>query len=257
MTITEIPIINYHKIEQQNDFGITSRRPADFKNDLDFLLINGYTSVTFSDLQKPSPLPEKPIIITFDDAYESFYSYALEPLLKRNMRCIVYVPVNFIGKSNDWDAQFKKKYIHLNEQQLYEISKLGIETGSHSLSHRYLNLMNNANLIHELSESKNILQSVTNSKILSVSYPFGRFNRNVLEHALKFYSYGVQLLDAARIPTLYKHMAIKRINIYRYDTDKSLLKKLDYHSDKIVQFKNKLVQAGSWATIINQTIKAI
>lgn len=256
MLITEIPIINYHKIEKKNEFGITSRHPVDFEQDLDCLLDQGYSSITFKSFCEKSILPEKPIIITFDDAYSSFYNWALELLLKKQMTCIVYVPVNFIGKTNNWDAQFlNKKFMHMNADQLKEANKYGFEIGSHSLTHRFLNILNSNSLHNEVAESRKKLETIIDDKVYSISYPFGRFNKRVLEEAIQFYQFGVQLLDSAPVQKSLSEMALKRINIYRFNKQKDFINKLNYHLNNYVQIKNRIAHLGSWATILNQSIK--
>ena len=256
MIAQNLTIINYHKIETDRDFGLTTRHPSDFNDDLECLLQNGYKTVTFKDLKENKNLPDKPIIITFDDAYLSFYENALNFLLAKSMKAVVYVPVNYIGKTNNWDVQlFNKKYVHMNEQQLLKISNKGIEIGSHALSHRFLNHLNKEELKLELKRSKEVLEKIIYTDVLSVSYPFGRANLKVLEIAKKYYDYGVQLLHSKKYPSSYINLSLKRINIYRTDSREFFLKKLEFDKHPIVKIKSQLIQFGAWATILLQKIK--
>ena len=84
-----IPIILYHSILKREK--ITDRyavTPNQLENDLVYIRDNGYTTITMSDLigyvHGNGTLPEKPIIITFDDGFLNTYIYAY-PLLK-NMK---------------------------------------------------------------------------------------------------------------------------------------------------------------------------
>ncbi len=90
---TPVPIIMYHQITKK-----TSRKGKytvmydEFKNDMLYLKENGYTTINMTDLisyvNGDKELPEKPIIITFDDGFESVYEYVY-PLLKELDMCAV------------------------------------------------------------------------------------------------------------------------------------------------------------------------
>ena len=81
-----VPIIMYHNIMKTNTsngrFIVTEKQ---FEEDLKFLKENNYTTIVMEDLinyvYNNQPLPEKPIILTFDDGYYNNYVYA-HPLMK-------------------------------------------------------------------------------------------------------------------------------------------------------------------------------
>lgn len=254
--IENLTVINYHKIERDSDIGLTTRHPADFNDDLECMLQNGYQTITFKDLKENLSLPNKPIIITFDDAYLSFYENALNSLIDRGMKAIIYVPVNYIGKTNNWDVQlFNKKYLHMDEQQITEISNNGMEIGSHTLSHKFLNYLDDINLKLELEKSKVVLEEILKKNVLSVSYPFGRPNRKVLQAAREYYEFGVQLLHFKQYPSGFENLSLKRINIYRTDSREFFLKKIEFDKYPSVKIKSQLIQCGAWATILLQKAK--
>jgi peptidoglycan/xylan/chitin deacetylase (PgdA/CDA1 family) len=251
MIPSNLLIINYHKIEKKSDIGLTARHPEAFKRDLDTLVQEGYTTINFHHLKAQEKLPAKPVIITFDDAYQSFYDVAFEELLKRNMTAVVYVPVNYIGKSNDWDVQLgNKKYTHMTAQELQEIAEQNFEIGSHTLNHKYLNGLSEPELENELGESKRMLEEKTAISVISVSYPFGKYNKKVLNLTQKYYDFGVQLLPSFLGSTSDNKLCLSRINIYRTDSAKSFKRKLSYPNYKTLILKNRLIQQGAWATIL-------
>lgn len=256
MNARNTPVINYHKIEPENDIGITTRHPSDFIEDMKLLLRNGYTPITFKDLKHKQDLPAQPVIITFDDAYLSFYKYALNFLTENRLKVVLFVPVGFIGKTNDWDVQFfKKRYKHMDKQQLIECAQQGMEIGSHGLSHRFLNYLKPENVKYELKKSKAILEDVIGDDIISFSYPFGRANSMVVDIAAEYYDYGIQLLSKKNRKSERFNYTINRINIYRNDTKKTFLKKLRYQNYPLLRFKTRLIQSGAWGTIILQQLK--
>src|SRR5258708_7495752 len=83
-----IPTLMYHKIgdypkgSQLKKLWVTT---ADFRRQLEYLKAHGYTAVTFTELRDAelgrAPMPENPVLITFDDGYANNYELAF-PLLK-------------------------------------------------------------------------------------------------------------------------------------------------------------------------------
>lgn len=95
-----LPIILYHEVKTfKNGGNVIS--PYELESDLKFLKKNGYATITMNDLIRyvydGRPLPEKPIILSFDDGYLNNYTYAL-PLLKKYGMCAV---LSLIGKNTD------------------------------------------------------------------------------------------------------------------------------------------------------------
>lgn len=89
-----VVVLMYHglrkDISAQNEYTIA---PSDFENDLKYLKENGYNTITVSDLtayfEKGTPLPSKPVMLTFDDGYYNNYVYAYPLLKKYNMKAII------------------------------------------------------------------------------------------------------------------------------------------------------------------------
>jgi len=251
MILKDLLIINYHKIESKADIGITTRHPDDFKKDLQEIVRQGYQTINFNDLLINNGIPKKPIIISFDDAYLSFYEMAFEILKDMGMKAVVFVPVNFIGEMNNWDVQFfNKKYMHMSRAQLKEISENNIEIGSHTLNHKYLNNLPDSLLEEELFSSKQKLESIVNKPVYSISYPFGKYDNRVMDAAGKYYEFGVQLLPSLLKRHVNEKMTLKRISIYRHDSRRDFLRKLNYPNHPGLVIKNQLIQQGAWATIM-------
>lgn len=97
-----LPVVMYHQInpspESWGDYTIS---PETFQGDLEYLSAKGYQTVTVQALidycQGRGELPEKPVLITFDDGYESFTPYALPALERLSMNAVVAV----VGKYAD------------------------------------------------------------------------------------------------------------------------------------------------------------
>ncbi len=143
MDSINLPVIMYHIILEDdskiNDYIIT---PTQFEQDLIYIKNNGYNTITASQLldyvHNGGDLPEKPILITFDDGYETVYKYALPLLKKYDMTAISSV----IGKQVDYYTQNYNEnqinYSHSTWEQLSEMYKSEIfELGNHTYDMHY------------------------------------------------------------------------------------------------------------------------
>lgn len=120
-----LPIVLYHEVKTQNvnKFVVT---PCEFESDLKYLKENGYTTVTMADVinfvYSDAKLPEKPVILSFDDGYLNNYVYAVPLLKKYNMKIVL----SLIAKDSDNFTKSKDSnldYSHMNWDQLNEILK--------------------------------------------------------------------------------------------------------------------------------------
>lgn len=137
----ELPILMYHSIlkdgARQGKYVIS---PSVLASDLDALQMRGYQTVTVSDLlayvQEGTALPEKPVMITFDDGYYNNYVYAYPLLQERGMRAVVSI----IGSQTEMyteNGQENAYWSHLNMERLREMQDV-FEVQNHSWNlHEY------------------------------------------------------------------------------------------------------------------------
>lgn len=126
---------------------------------------------------------QRRIVMTFDDGFANFFTHALPVCERHGIHVTVFCVAGYLGRSSSWDALPKQS--HLTKSQIREISRLGHEIGSHTLSHANLTYLSDHELQTELSESKKILEDCTGKPVTSLSFPFGRISRRVWEAAKK------------------------------------------------------------------------
>ena len=67
-----VPVLNYHQVNDVNISPLTIPVQV-FKEQMDYLHRNGYHTITLDELYDyivhDTPLPDKPVVITFDDGY--------------------------------------------------------------------------------------------------------------------------------------------------------------------------------------------
>ena len=105
----QVPILMYHHLSED----VTNSEmvsPEQFEAQIRALSEAGYTGVSFDELQayvlRGAPLPEKPVVITFDDGYESNYTLAYPILQKYNMKAAIFVIGVSFGKDHYKDTDY-------------------------------------------------------------------------------------------------------------------------------------------------------
>jgi len=125
--------------------------------------------ITFRDLRGyltgARGLPSQPVILTFDDGYEDFYTAALPVLLSHDFKAVAYVVSGFIGRAGYMDAA-----------QIRELDRAEIEIGSHTVDHADLTRQSWAGLRYQIISSKRSLEQLLGRDVISFCYPSGRFN---------------------------------------------------------------------------------
>lgn len=170
-----IPVLYYHSVKESADNEVTIK-PEDLRAELKYIKDQGYITLTIRQLKdyilNNSPIPEKSILITFDDGYMDNY-YSAFPLLKEfNMTatifCITY----------ELDGSY-----YLSKEAIKEMSNYGIDIESHTVTHPHLNKLDYDKQLNELVQSKKTLEEITGKEINSIAYPFGDFNDNSVNAA--------------------------------------------------------------------------
>ena len=130
-----LPVLMYHEVRAENP-GKDVILPEEMESDLRYLRQEGYTTVFMADVldyvYAGKALPEKPILLTFDDGYESSYR-SLFPLLKRyGAKAVICV----IGRSADEFSLLPETggpYVHAGWKELVEMRESGlVELQHHS-----------------------------------------------------------------------------------------------------------------------------
>ena len=173
-TSWRVPILMYHYIRVNPDpsdrLGFSlSIPPAEFDRQMRYLAEDGYGTVSFDQIYDSSqPLPEKPILLTFDDGYADAYTAAFPVLQRYGFRATFYVVTDFVGRPG-----------YLTVEQIREMAAAGMSFGSHSVSHLSLTTLSAERLERELSQSRTQLEGLLERPVLDLCYPLGRFNQGV------------------------------------------------------------------------------
>ena len=137
----DLPVLMYHSVldAAPNAYRI---RPSTLERDLEVLKKRGYVSVTLNDVVRfvkgAGTLPDKPVLITFDDGHYNNYHYAMEILKRQGFSAVL----NVIGCFTEYSSTHEKdhpEYSHLTWDEIGVLARSGVfEIGNHSYAmHAY------------------------------------------------------------------------------------------------------------------------
>lgn len=125
-----VPILLYHDLSKEagDNPNIVSQKT--FRHHMKLIQDNGYETVTFDDLidfvEKGKPLPEKPVIVTFDDGYQSNYDYAFPVLEELNMKGTIFVIGVSVGKKDFYKDTEHRLNPHLGKEEIDVMKSSGL-----------------------------------------------------------------------------------------------------------------------------------
>ena len=124
----QVPILMYHNLAQEGS-GNDTISVQRFEEHLAALQDAGYTTITFQDLlayvEQGTELPEKPVLLTFDDGYESNYTLAYPLLQQYQMKATIFVIGVSMGKDTYKDTG-QAMIPHFTQEQAAEMEASGL-----------------------------------------------------------------------------------------------------------------------------------
>jgi peptidoglycan/xylan/chitin deacetylase (PgdA/CDA1 family) len=182
------PILMHHQIGPHRPGSPLNRwrvTEDDFAWQLDALARRGYAGVALRDLFEAHDVPgagapekTRRVVLTFDDGYRGVFERALPALRAHGFGATVFVVSDRIGGANDWDAETPGEAL-LSAGEIRELHAAGVEIGSHGATHRALTRLDDAGLAREVSGSRETLEAIIGSPVISFCYPYGDFDDRV------------------------------------------------------------------------------
>ena len=200
-----VPILMYHAVSDDCwGFPELFVSPSEMEQQLAWLTENGYDAIWMEDLCHLEDY-DKPVILTFDDGYDDNYTELFPLLQKYNVKATFFVIAGSLGQTHKMTAE-----------QVTEVSQSGlVSVQSHSMTHPYLNELDEERLDWELGECQRVIASLTGKIPNVLCYPSGGYNWLTIEVAKQNgYDYGIRM-EGCLYHTLADPFRIERCYIAR------------------------------------------
>lgn len=231
-----LPVLMYHHVlKSSSSQGKYTVSPDELKSDIEYMQSKGYEAVFISELidyvYNGAELPEKPVLITFDDGYETMLAYVLPILREQNAKAVMSVVGAYADFYSKSDLTKNLSYSNLNWDEVSALSESGlVEIQNHSYDmheqkgerhgckmaagesvEQYVQAMQDDIMLNQEK-----IKSATGKYPECFTYPYGYYN-NTSEKTIKELGFkaslscaeGVSFIEKGNPESLYR---IKRYN---------------------------------------------
>lgn len=161
--LLHVPILLYHHVDDQT--GPWHLSKLNFAQQVAYLSENGFHSVSMADyttaFQEDGTLPEKSVILTFDDAYDDAYTNVFPVLKEYGLKGTFFIITGRVGQPG-----------YLTWDQINEMFQAGMEFGGHTVNHPYLTKLVEADAFLEMMQSRLDLQMHLGVPVVTFAYPY-------------------------------------------------------------------------------------
>lgn len=170
----QVPILCYHQVrdwrekdsKQAKDYIIPEER---FKDHIKMLADSGFQTVLpdqlMAYLTTGAALPEKPVMLTFDDTSLGQYTVAAPELEKYGFKGVFFIMTVSLGRAN-----------YMSKAQVKELSDRGHVIGSHTWDHQNVKKYQGQDWVTQVEKPSRQLAEITGKPIEYFAYPFGLWN---------------------------------------------------------------------------------
>lgn len=237
-----LPILMYHSVLKSKS-GVYIVSPAQFEEDLKQITEAGYTTVFPSEIiaycDGYGTLPEKPVLITFDDGHYNNMFYALPILKKYSAKAVINIIGAFSEFSTTGGDDSNPNYSHLTWEQISELAQSGcFEIGNHTYNmHKYKPRFGvmpiqgeskeeyEKNFRNDVTRLQRKLEESTGYAPTVFAYPFGKYNSDIKNELIDMgfkmlltCNEGVNVIRKNETDELFRLKRINRSGKYSTDT---------------------------------------
>lgn len=184
----DVPILMYHRVavlhgdEVGTELDLTVD-PQEFGLQMQWLADNGYQTITqlqlFNALMQGAPLPDKPVLVTFDDGYRGIATLAAPIMARHGFVGTAYVISDRIARKP------KAAPSWMTWGHLRGLEAQGWDIGSHTVDHREIPGLSPTDASHELRQSRFKLERILGHPVQWFCYPAGRVDAAAVEEVRK------------------------------------------------------------------------
>jgi peptidoglycan/xylan/chitin deacetylase (PgdA/CDA1 family) len=173
--VTPVPTASFAR------YTVTARA---FSAQMQWLALAGYTPLTLDGLLEGwsgrRALPQRPVVITFDDGFRDCVDFAVPALLRHGFSAVFFLVAGLVGQTSRWTLPTCRVAFPLMDWTTARgLTEAGMECGAHSMTHPPLADRPAAEWHEELAESRQLLQERLGREIRHLAYPFGSVDAGV------------------------------------------------------------------------------
>ena len=182
-----VPVIQYHMIDVPSPSsrvrgGFTP--PRRFAKQMAYLKSRGFEFQTAAELidcyRRDGKFPERAIAITFDDGCRDNFTNAFPVLKDLGIRATMFIVPSCVGETTAKPlADGEAPRPHVSRGEILEMSRHGVEFGSHTMNHRLLHEIPLAEAEYEIVAAKKYLEDLLQTPCKSFAYPAGYYTARV------------------------------------------------------------------------------
>lgn len=178
--LVRVPILMYHRVEPLPAKSGLLRAgltviPQDFQIQMDWLRERGFESVSLYDMQNHlalgKPLPDKPIVISFDDGYRGVYEFAYPVMRALGYTGTLFVPTELIDKQQP---------DYINWQMAEELAQAGWKIEPHTKAHVELPGQPRNYILYQALGSMETIRAHVGYQPRYFCYPGGEYDAEVI-----------------------------------------------------------------------------
>jgi peptidoglycan/xylan/chitin deacetylase (PgdA/CDA1 family) len=246
-----VPILMYHSVSDRPNVETKplAVRPSAFAEQLSYLKESGFTPLTVADLvaflhkNNDRSLPERPIVVTFDDGYADFHSEAL-PLLERYaFPATVFLTSGWVSDAGK-DAAGRPLDTMLTWSQAREAASCGIEIGGHSHSHPQLDQLSDDELRQELRRNKALLEDKIEVPVSTMAYPYGYSSVRVRREVRRAGYWAACAVNNALAADRHDVLALPRLTIAENTSMKMFSRAVEGSQVPLIYMRERMLTKG-------------
>lgn len=176
---TQIPVLCYHQLREFRDSDSRVARDyivpvATFSEQMKLLADSGYHAILpdqlYDWLAYGTPLPPRPVMVSFDDTNDDHYSIALPELNKYKFKGVFFIMTVSLGRPG-----------YMTSEQVKQLAEEGHAIGLHTWNHKNVKTYTEEDWKIQLEKPAQKLASITGRPINYFAYPFGLWNKEGVE----------------------------------------------------------------------------
>lgn len=177
----EIDVLMYHSISREP--GPTSIAPEKFRGQMRALHECGFHCASLATVddwyRAKSTLPERTVVLTFDDGFADFEEAAFPVLQEYGFSATVFLPTGRMGGVEDWYGANASPRRLMTWEQVQALAAHGIEFGGHSVTHADLARLEPRELEREIRQSQDTIAEKLGRPTRTFAPPYGSTNAAV------------------------------------------------------------------------------